>query len=316
MGDAHEPQQERPPAAEPVAARPAALDGLTALQRGAGNAALGRLLRAAGDGATAQRQLARWGRQLAPDEPVPIERHFELDPNTFIKPMDAPAERELDYPLPQKFAPGDHVWYCPSPAPGTQRLVPAQDLPRLYWFPKSKGADDFNNQGKDIRYYVIYADKVYEGLPHMNGAPGTFAWLHNNPGNLTADNRDHGQIPGKLGWHNFMIFPSYEKGRAAILTWLKANGYYAKGILDAWKGYAPEKDGNHPLDYANGLVRALAGTKTTDGSAVTLDTIVGSLTDDQMVKLQDAVEDFEKVRKGTERGRSDPDLPPELRSRL
>jgi hypothetical protein len=318
VGDSRDAQEEHAPATEPVAAAPAAAPaGLAALHRSAGNAAVGRLLRAAPDRVAALRRLDRWsifGSSLAPDVAEPIERHFE--PGPFVKTMNAEAERELDYPLPQKFAPGDHVWFCPSPAPGAQRLVPEQNLPRLYWFPKSQDPTDFNNQGDDIRYYVIYADKIFSGRPHMNGRPGTFAWLHNNPGNLTYDGRDHGQIPGKLGWHNFMIFPSYEKGKAAILTWLKANGYYAKGILDAWKGYAPEKDGNHPLEYATGLVTALAGTKTPDGATVTLDTLVGSLGDDQMVKLQAAIEDFEKVRKGTEHARSDPDLPPELRARL
>src|SRR5205823_2209018 len=68
------------------------------------------------------RTLARWDwpwsktPELAPTEEVPIKHEFEVLPS--VPKMEARAEREREgkHPtLPQKFEPGDHVWYYPHP---------------------------------------------------------------------------------------------------------------------------------------------------------------------------------------------------------
>jgi hypothetical protein len=282
--------------------------GLPALQRAIGNAAMGRLL-------------ARWGPKLGPDEPVPIERNFELDPSTFVKSMDAPAERETGGPsharLPEKFQPGDHAWYYPHPDPKVQRVFIDQNVPRDVWFPGSKGEFDFQDQGDKIRNFVIYPSEVREGKPQMTGGKGSMAWLNNNPGNLTYDGHDHGQYSGKLNWHSFYIFPDHATGRAAIPTWLKQNGYWPRSILLTIQKYAPQGDGkNKPDVYAQQIVDALAGTKTSKGEDVTLETTLQDLTTDQMTKVQDAIERVEGTIEGWPHSRTDTALPPEILSRL
>src|SRR5262245_58807585 len=74
----------------------------------------------------------------------------------------------------------------------------------------------------EISEFVIYADHVKEGKPHMKGKPGTTAWINNNPGNLSGNKEDVGQIRGKLNWHRFLIFPTPDAGYDAIPKWLKA----------------------------------------------------------------------------------------------
>jgi hypothetical protein len=71
--------------------------GVSSVQRAVGNKALGRL--GTSDGArllqrlTSPRPLARWSwpwetPQLGPDEPVVIDRDFQLDPHLFVRPSD------------------------------------------------------------------------------------------------------------------------------------------------------------------------------------------------------------------------------------
>jgi hypothetical protein len=308
--------------------RPAA-SGLEAIKQAVGNAGMARLLASPGGARALQRLtsaqgLARWPWSkepvLQPDEPVEIKHEVELDPFMFIPKMEAHAERERQGkhpPTPQKFEPGDHVWYYEHPDPDIPRITADLDVPRDLWFPGSTGPTDYQGHGMEIREFVIYENEVKEGRPHMKGKPGTPAWINNNPGNLSGSKADVGQYKGKVNWHYFLIFPTYEAGYDAIPKWLKAYGYYSKGILATMKAYAPAGDGsNDPVRYANGIVSALAGETTPDGAPITLDTTLEQLSDAQMRKVQDAIVLAEGTIRGTPHTRDDENLPWEIRKRL
>ena len=291
-----EPSGARAEASQPEPlARPLAPGPLAGLQHAIGNAAMGRLLSSdAGAQVLRTRRLSRW----------------ELDPSMFIKRMDAPAERETDGPthrrLPDKLEPGDHVWYYPHPDPKVQRIYVDQNVPRDIWFKGSTDELDFQGHGNEIRNFVVYPGEVREGKPQMTGGKGSMAWLNNNPGNLTHDGNDHGQFAGKLNWHGFLIFPDQPTGYAAIYTWLQKNGYWPRSILETISRYAPAGDGkNKPEKYAQDIVDALRGTKTTAGGDATLATTLQELTRDQMTRVQDAIERVEgRSKAGRTRGRT------------
>jgi len=316
------------------AARPAATR-LEAVQRAVGNAGIGRLLASPGGERALRRltvapTLARWSwpwskdPELLPTEPVETERTYELPPRMFIPKMEARAERERagkHPPTPQKFEPGDHVWYYPHPDPDVPRITADLEVPRDLWFPGSTGPTDYQGHGMEISEFVIYETVVKEGRPHMAAKPGrpawgTPAWINNNPGNLSGDKADVGQYKGKANWHYFLIFPSYQAGYDAIPKWLRAYGYYSKGILATMRAYAPASDGNNPDRYANDIVTALAGETTADGAAVTLDTRLEQLSDGQMRKVQDAIETAEGTVEGRTHARGSEELPWEIRKRL
>jgi hypothetical protein len=306
----------------------AAASRLEAIQQAVGNARMARLLASPGgaralQGLTSRQALARypWTKkpELLPDEPVEIKRDFELDPKMFIRKAEAHAEREREGehpPTPQKFEPGDHVWYYAHPDPEVPRITADFDVPRDLWFPGSTGTTDYKGHGMEICEYVIYETAVKEGRPHMRGKPGSQAWINNNPGNLTGSKVDIGQYRGKVNWHGFLIFPTYQAGYDAIPKWLEAYGYYSKGILDAMESYAPAADGNDPVGYANGIVSALKGETTADGAAITLGTTLEKLSEAQMRKVQDAIVKAEGTIEGVTHTRDDVNLPVEIRRRL
>lgn len=264
--------------------------GMLALQRAIGNAATGRLLRSA----EGRRALARWPYSLGPDEPITVERTYEPDPSLFVKPMTAPAERE-------KLGVGDHVWYYDGNVSDAN-----EELPRTRWFPHSKGASDYEGHGREIFQYVVYADHVMEGQPHMRGGPGTYAWINNNPGNLTGGGV--GEISGKKNWHGFLKFATYQQGYDAIPVWLKNNSYMGMGILAAFERYAPRKDGNDPEKYANDVVRKVGG-------GATLTTTLQEIADQgKMDLVQQGIKEAEGSIEGRELPRGDSRIPEAVRN--
>jgi hypothetical protein len=178
--------------------------------------------------------------------------------------------------------PGDNVWYYDHMTSQTQ------GIPQADWFPGFSGPTDYHGHGGEIFEFVVYDDQIVRGQPHMNNHAGSFAWLNNNPGNITGrpGGPDYGQYPGKFNWHNFLIFPDWDTGRAAIAQLLRGPGYASLSILDAFKKYAPAGDGgNDPVKYASDVAAAL----TVDAST----TIVGDLDDDQMMVVQDKIQQIE-----------------------
>jgi hypothetical protein len=182
---------------------------------------------------------------------------------------------------------GDHVWYWDG------KISLDKDVPRAEWFGANPlDPNDYQGHGKEIYNYVIYADEIARGRPHMRNYEGSFAWLNNNPGNITGlpGGPDFGQYPGKFNWHNFLIFPTWDAGFNAIARLMRSPSYVDLSILDGFKKYAPASDGNDPAAYANAVAAALSG--------VTVDTRIGDLTDDQMLVMQNKIQEVEGVIPG------------------
>lgn len=209
--------------------------------------------------------------------------------------------------------PGDHLWHYNG------LISPDNDIPRK-WFPGATKKDRYEGRGDEINHYVLHVgDQVYCGQPHMNGRPGTWAWMNNNPGNITHSGMNLGQYPNKVSWHEFLIFPSYEIGFKAIAD-LMRKGRYPKsslgpgdfyrnlGIADAFRHYAPSGDGgNDPGRYGRQVAEALGVPETTR---------VGDLDDLQMLRMQQKIQEIEGTRAGRILPRDHPDLPPAVRAAL
>jgi hypothetical protein len=202
---------------------------------------------------------------------------------------------------------GDHIWYYdgkgnPNAIAGEQ-VSKDGTLPRLDWFPNANPSDDndYSNNGIHIFAYVLYDTEIRQGQPQLIGAKGSWAWLNNNPGNLTADRNDYGQIPGKRSWHNFFVFPDADTGFAAIRPWLVNNGYLGKSILATFKSYAPNGDGkNSPDTYAANVANA-AGVST--------DKKLQDLSDDEWQLLLNGIQQVEGTVEGQSFAYNDPSLP-------
>jgi hypothetical protein len=200
--------------------------------------------------------------------------------------------------------PGDNVWYY------NHLTSQTKDIPRLDWFPQSTGPIDYGGHGGEIFEFVVYEDQIVRGQPHMNNHAGSFAWLDNNPGNITGrpGGPDYGQYPGKFNWHNFLIFPDWDTGRAAIAQLLRGPGYASLSLVDAFKKYAPAGDGgNDPVSFANQVAAALG---------VDPSTTVGELDDDQMSVVQDQIQQIEGAIPGDTFDLDSPDLPQEIQDLL
>jgi hypothetical protein len=218
--------------------------------------------------------------------------------------------------------PGDHVWYYDG------QIAQTTDIPRATWFRGSDPKDptDYKGHGDEIFNYVVHADgRILGGRPQMRHGPGSFAWLNNNPGNITGvpGGPDWGQYPNKFNWHNFLIFPSFQAGFDAIAKLLRGGGYPAKtkgarqwpagryrdlGITEAFHRYAPAGDGGNDPDRYGADVAAAAGVSTT--------TLVGDLDDAQMRKMQDKIFEIEGTHEGLTLSRDHPDLPEAVRAAL
>jgi hypothetical protein len=181
---------------------------------------------------------------------------------------------------------GDHVWYWNG------NISLDKNIPRAQWFPGSNPSDPnvYQGHGTEIYQYVIHADEIARGRPQMRNYEGSFAWLDNNPGNITGlpGGPDFGQYPGKFNWHNFLIFSSWADGYNAIGKLLRTPSYVNLSILDAFKKYAPESDGNNPV--ANAVAAALG---------IDISTRLGDLDDTQMLVMQDKIQEIEGAIPGT-----------------
>ncbi len=199
--------------------------------------------------------------------------------------------------------PGDHVWYWDG------RISQDTDIPRLTWFPGSQGPTDYLGNGEKIFNFVIYEDEIVRGQPHMRNHPGTYAWLNNNPGNITGvpGGPDYGQYQGKFNWHNFLIFPSWDTGFAAIAQLLRGPKYVNRSITDAFGLYAPASDGNDPVRYAQDVADALG---------LPASTAIGDLDDNQIVVVQNKITEIEGAVAGDTFAYDSPELPEELTALL
>ncbi|MFD0360109.1 caspase family protein [Nocardia sp. GCM10030253] len=200
---------------------------------------------------------------------------------------------------------GDHVWYWNG------LISLDKNIPRLDWFPDANPQDptDYRGHGKEIYNYVVHADEIARGRPHMRNHEGSFAWLNNNPGNITGipGGPNYGQYPGKFNWHNFLIFPTWADGYHAIAALLRSASYRDLSILAAFERYAPASDGNDPVAYANAVAAALG---------LSVSTRVGDLDDNQMLVMQDKIQEVEGAIPGDSLAWDSEDIPPEIAGQL
>lgn len=199
--------------------------------------------------------------------------------------------------------PGDVIWYWNG------LTSQSANIPQSEWFPGFQGPTDYLGHGEEIFQYVIYADEIARGQPHMRNHAGSFAWLNNNPGNLTGvpGGPDYGQFPDKFNWHHFLIFPSWDTGFTAIAQFLRGPRYINLSITDAFSLYAPASDGNDPVRYAQDVAAAAGVSETTT---------IAELDDDQMLVMQNKISDIEGVIAGDTLAYDSPDLPQEIAALL
>jgi hypothetical protein len=200
---------------------------------------------------------------------------------------------------------GDHVWYW------NDRVSFAQNIPRAEWFPGSNPNDptDYQGHGKEIFNYVIHADEIARGRPQMRAFPGSYAWLDNNPGNITGvpGGPDFGQYPGKFNWHNFLIFPTWEAGFNAIAIYLRTPRFVNLSITEALEVYAPASDGNDPGRYAREVAEA---------AGIPESTLVGDLSDEQILLMQNKIQEIEGAIPGESLAWDSDEIPDGIRSEL
>jgi hypothetical protein len=120
----------------------------------------------------------------------------------------------------------------------------------------------------------------------MRNHGGSYAWLDNNPGNITgkAGGASYGAYQDKFNWHHFLIFPTWEAGYGGIAKYLSTPRYANLSLLDAFERYAPASDGNDPVRYAN-MVAESAG--------IPLSMTIGELDENQMGHVQNAITEME-----------------------
>ena len=106
------------------------------------------------------------------------ERDVRAAAHIFVPKMEAHAERERagkHPPTPQKFEPGDHVWYYPHPDPDVPRITADLDVPRDLWFPGSTGPDrlqgprDGDQRVRDLRDRGQGGQAAHEGQARHHG---------------------------------------------------------------------------------------------------------------------------------------------------
>jgi peptidoglycan hydrolase-like protein with peptidoglycan-binding domain len=235
---------------------------------------------------------------------------FESFPAAASESNQSSAAGSASSSAPGKLQPGDHVWVW------SDKISTAKGIPRTTWFVGSKNSTDYGGHGTEIYEYVIYADVVKRGQPHMLNPRGSFAWLNNNPGNLSGfpGTPDFGEIRGKYnsteGLPDFLVFPTIGAGFAAIKPFiLNPHGAYLhKSIAQAMYSFCPPEGGD-PVKYAKDVVSAI-------GAPVTLNTKVSELTDSQVDMMVGVIKSHEGTIGGDTLKRDDPRLPKSLRDQL
>jgi peptidoglycan hydrolase-like protein with peptidoglycan-binding domain len=144
--------------------------------------------------------------------------------------------------------------------------------------------------------YPTFARKIAHGI-------GTLAWRNNNPGNLTVATPNDGGMYGDYTRTTGMyrVFPTYERGRAAIGEYIK--GWGAKGKTLHGLAFLPYGDAGFEQRYLDLWVKATGATPQTR---------LSDLSDEQIEAMTAAIVEQEGARPGIEAPRSDapgPDKP-------
>lgn len=119
---------------------------------------------------------------------------------------------------------------------------------------------------------------------HEGFYPGSASHRNNNPGNFRCSPLIMGELGATKCVNNLAIFPTYEKGFAALKQFLtyactdKLRSYQsAMTLLQFYKVYAPSADKNNPLGYAIAIAKDLG---------ISINTKIKDLLNGDMVVVQ------------------------------
>lgn len=152
--------------------------------------------------------------------------------------------------------------------------------------PPTKKAEPTVTHSTEAGRDVIY---VFDNGKKVKRSGGTRAWRNQNPGNLryTSLSRENGAI-GKAG--GFAVFPSVEKGRAALAELLQSDSYRNLTIARAIFVYAPPHENN-----TNAYKRQIQKM-----TGLNINTKISDLTPKQMESVIDAICVLEGWKTGRE----------------
>lgn len=159
---------------------------------------------------------------------------------------------------------------------------------------------------------IIYYDKEGNQMirrkdPTKGSLKGSKAWRHNNPGNLASGSHSkrHGSIgfasyivineEGKEQKYSFAIFPTYEKGHAAMHALLKEPRYLELTLEILPRKYTGVKDGKPDTKEAIAYREFLRKSTKLDMSRT-----IQSLTEDEYNTLIKKMENYEGWHPWTE----------------
>ena len=110
---------------------------------------------------------------------------------------------------------------------------------------------------------------------HEGYFPGSASYRNNNPGNFRCSSLVIGEFGATKCVNNLAVFPTYEKGLAALKQFLVyactnqlKNYKSTMSLLEFYQRYAPSSDNNNPKNYASAVAKDLG---------VTIDTKIGTL---------------------------------------
>ncbi|MFA5272323.1 MAG: hypothetical protein WC412_08340 [Candidatus Omnitrophota bacterium] len=99
---------------------------------------------------------------------------------------------------------------------------------------------------------------------HEGYYPGSASYRNNNPGNFRCSSLVMGEFGATKCVNNLAVFPTYEKGWAALKQFLiyactdKLRSYKSTmTLLEFYQRYAPSSDNNNPTNYASAVAKDL-----------------------------------------------------------
>nr|MBQ0091086.1 hypothetical protein [Candidatus Enterousia merdequi] len=134
---------------------------------------------------------------------------------------------------------------------------------------------------------TIYVHKDGYKVKRSGGSP---AWRNNNPGNIRKSQfaYDAGAIGETDKW---AVFPDETTGLNAVVKLLRSKKYNNLSLSAAISRYAPSKDSNNPVRYANTVSKK---------TGISTNTILNTLSDNDLQRIARAMRDVEGWIVGTE----------------
>lgn len=97
---------------------------------------------------------------------------------------------------------------------------------------------------------------------HEGYFPGSASYRNNNPGNFRCSSLVMGEFGATKCVNNLAVFPTYEKGFAALKQFLiyactdQLRSYKKEmTLIEFYSVYAPSSDGNNPKNYASAIAK-------------------------------------------------------------